>query len=152
MTDTFERLWARTDVRGPDDCWEWQGARITAGYGQIVVFGKRIGTHRVAWESQNGPVPDGLIILHSCDNPPCCNPAHLRPGTVRENAAEASERGRLHRAERNGYGKLTVAQVAEIRARYASGEKSHVVAGDFGISPGYVRGLGRSSRRDRPNG
>lgn len=82
-----ERLWARVDKSGGDDaCWPWSGSRHRAGHGQIGVGGNRLAyAHRVAWELTNGPIAEGLCVCHKCDNPPCCNPAHMFLGTRAQN-------------------------------------------------------------------
>jgi len=90
---TADRL-ASGLVARPSGCIEWVKTRGRGGYGYFVSNGVRISTHRIAWELLNGPIPDGLLIRHSCDNPPCCNPAHLSPGTVRDNAADMIAHGR----------------------------------------------------------
>ena len=83
------------------DCLEWQGAKSSGGYGQLAVDGRSLGTHRLAWVLANEcAIPDGLYVLHSCDNPSCCNPAHLHLGTQLSNMAEMYERGR--QPERQG--------------------------------------------------
>ena len=104
-----ERLWAKIDRRGDDECWLWLGARDPHGYGQLAIGSTRDGTARKArvtklvYEIVNGPLPLGKPhVLHSCDNPPCCNPKHLHPGTHAENMAEAIERRRVARDEANG--------------------------------------------------
>ena len=77
-------------------CWTWTRATNKAGYGKIG-SGEGAGTlatHRVSWELTNGPVPDGLFVLHRCDNPPCCNPAHLFLGTSRDNTLDMIAKGR----------------------------------------------------------
>lgn len=87
------RLWARVDKSGgPDACWPWLGSHTKDGYGTIWSGGnKREGarqtlTHRVAWALEHDkPVPPGLMVRHDCDNPPCCNPKHLRLGTQSSN-------------------------------------------------------------------
>ncbi|MEQ6899281.1 HNH endonuclease signature motif containing protein [Microbacterium sp. KR10-403] len=71
--------------RMPNGCLEWQRTRNEDGYGSIYVNGVTTLTHRFAWEIENGPIPDGLNILHRCDNPPCCDPSHLFLGTQAEN-------------------------------------------------------------------
>lgn len=80
-----ERLARRTLVDPNTGCWEWQGCRTPEGYGQIAVDGRICGTHRIAWESYCGPIPNGLQVDHLCRNPRCCNPEHLEPVTLREN-------------------------------------------------------------------
>ena len=76
-------------------CIEWRGGKTSAGYGQIWERGKfRQYAHRWAYEKFYGPIPKGLYVLHSCDNPPCINPKHLRAGTHAENVADMVSRGR----------------------------------------------------------
>lgn len=84
-------------VAGPntEDCVEWAGYRDADGYGVLVVEGRHWRAHRLAWALANENEPDGLV-LHSCDNPPCVNPAHLRVGTARDNAIDRTQR---HRAQ-----------------------------------------------------
>lgn len=89
-----------------DGCWEWQGSCGRNGYGQFKAFGKMVSAHRFAYELYKGPIPDGLHILHSCDNKRCVNPDHLRAGTHAENMAEASERGLMPSGPNHpGFGK-----------------------------------------------
>lgn len=78
----------------------WTGGLSPSGYGRIKVAGKYLRVHRVAYELFVGPIPAGLIVMHTCDNPPCCNPAHLKPGTNAENSADMVAKGR----QRNGPG------------------------------------------------
>lgn len=81
-------------------CLEWQGFRHERprNYGVTSYFGKRWRTHRLAYKLWNGDIPAGMHVLHSCDNPPCCNPAHLSLGTHKENMRECREKGRYHYA------------------------------------------------------
>lgn len=93
----FERFWAKVDKRGDGDCWPWTGAKTSKGYGAIQQCGKgspMLLAHRASYEFSAGPIESGLYILHSCDNPGCVNPAHLRAGTQSENIAEAFAKGR----------------------------------------------------------
>ena len=75
-------------------CIEWQGKRDKDGYGRVEVNGREIAAHRVAWAKENGLIPAGLLVLHSCDNPPCINIDHLRLGTHKDNMADMVARGR----------------------------------------------------------
>jgi hypothetical protein len=104
-----DRLWANVDKSGgPEACWPWTKYRNGQGYGMIgVADHKTERTHRVAWVVARGKIaPETPCVLHRCDNPPCCNPSHLRLGTHGQNMAEMKERGRtnahLRRGDRNG--------------------------------------------------
>jgi hypothetical protein len=90
-----ERFWSKVDRRGPDECWVWTGAVDAHGYGRINVDGKSTKVGRVSLVLSGVEVPTGLGALHTCDNPPCVNPAHLYAGTQRDNARDAIERGRF---------------------------------------------------------
>jgi hypothetical protein len=91
-----ERFWSRVAVGAPYECWPWTArARHTFGYGHFTTDDRRqYGAHRYAYELTNGPVPDGLQVMHSCDNPPCCNPAHLSAGTAADNLRDMRDRRR----------------------------------------------------------
>ena len=75
-------------------CWEWKGTRKDEGYGTLAHRGHTLNVHRVAYETWVGPIPDGLLIRHKCDNPPCINPEHLETGTKRQNTQDMMDRGR----------------------------------------------------------
>lgn len=95
-SDLASRLWWRVLVlEDKDKCWIWTGATTGKGYGQIVIKYKKYKAHRIAWEVTYGPVPEGLKVLHTCDNPPCCNPKHLFVGTQKDNMIDASNKGHL---------------------------------------------------------
>lgn len=88
-----ERFWAKVDKRGPDACWPWLASRCDSGYGKFRV-GKMTRSHRVAFELGGGEIPDGQCVLHRCDNPACCNPAHLFVGTFNDNVQDMVRKGR----------------------------------------------------------
>lgn len=96
------RLIAGMERGGPGECWEWQRGRLPSGYGRIKVrvapgVFKDVYVHRVAYVLAHGPLQSGECVLHSCDNPPCCNPAHLRAGSLQDNVRDRDERGRTFR-------------------------------------------------------
>lgn len=124
-------FWGRVDCGEADACWLWTGP--SRGHSHGGYRGKWY-AHRIAYELTHGSVPDGLVVRHSCDVPRCCNPAHLLLGTQADNVADAVERGRVARGEKQGLHKLTVEQVAEIRRRRAAGELRVVLAAEFGVS------------------
>lgn len=145
-----ERVLLNVKIVEATGCWEWTGYRLK-GYGQLRVRRRPVLAHRLSWEIANGrPAPDGLHVLHSCDNPPCCNPAHLRLGTDAENIADMDRRGRRapSRGERNSHARLTADQVREIRALSAAGHAPDDVAGRFGVTGQTIRSIrGRHSWR-----
>lgn len=83
------------DRRGPDECWPWKLGRHRKGYGKFKVLGKTWVASRYGWTLANGPIPDGLNVCHTCDNPPCQNPRHWFLGTHKENAEDKVRKGRL---------------------------------------------------------
>lgn len=90
-----QRFWAKVDRRGPDECWPWLGNVAQGGYGSISVNNHNRRASRISWELEHKrPFPAGMHALHSCDNPPCVNPAHIRPGTPDDNAKDAVARKR----------------------------------------------------------
>ncbi|MFF4552704.1 HNH endonuclease signature motif containing protein [Streptomyces sp. NPDC001422] len=131
------RFWSKVNRRTPQHCWEWTGYRMRDGYGQFSYGGNRVGrAHVFSYELHHGPVASGLNVLHSCDNPPCVNPAHLSAGTQAENMWQMVER---HRRKR----KLTDAQMIEIRD---SPDTQKVLSHRYGISQGYVSMIKRQYR------
>lgn len=100
---------------GDAACWPWQG-RTHGGYGTLKVNGTTAQAHRVAWELVNGPIPKGLCVCHSCDNRPCCNPAHLFLGTSADNTADCVAKGRQVKGVDCHKAVLTPVDVRQIRA------------------------------------
>ncbi len=137
------RFWNKADRRSNSECWVWTAARNVAGYGQCGVAGMRMSAHRVAWILAGNSLSPEDCILHSCDNPPCVNPAHMRIGTHLENAKDRESRGRGIRRPRRGASataaRLTWEQVTEIRARYAAGERGAHLARAFGVGGSTLR-------------
>jgi hypothetical protein len=140
-----EKFWRRVLIGTSDGCWNWCGRKSPKGYGRWEHDGRIIGAHRFAYMLTKGVIPDGLMLRHSCDNPGCVNPAHLEPGTARQNAADAIERGRFCKGERNGRAKLTPQEVISIRANPA-GLNVTRLAQAFGVSKATIS-LIRSNKR-----
>ena len=129
--------------RDEDGCWRWQGYKDSSGYGRIYAGGgKQTGAHRVAWSlANNMPIPDGLFVMHSCDNPSCVNPKHLSVGTHNDNMRDMTTKGRAYRSYGRG-SKLSAEQILEIR-RSTLSEKL------LGLSYGVNRAtIGRILRRE----
>jgi hypothetical protein len=139
-TSVEERFWAKVDKSaGPEACWPWTAARAQDNYGHFSLRGKIRTAQSVALELTQGARPQGYEGMHSCDNPPCCNPAHLSWGTKLQNQQQKAERGRSYRAQGEAHHmvKLTNAQVRELRARYIPRHPVHgasAIARELGMS------------------
>jgi hypothetical protein len=168
---TEERFWSK--VSKTNDCWLWIGARRKrqgggwGDYGSFRFNGKTCSASRIAWELTHGPIPDGLCVLHRCDNPPCCNPTHLFLGTVADNALDKANKGRvishfndpLRRPHQNNSGennpnaKLTNTEVKEISERYRlGGITQKQLQRDYGVSRSAIQRIlhGISWRKRTP--
>jgi hypothetical protein len=130
------RLFRFAQKRGEDECWPWNGFRNEQGYGMIRYNRKQSFAHRLSYEIHVGPIPDGLLVLHSCDNPCCVNPKHLRPGSHLDNADDMIERNRHTPCpgEANGNAKLTDIDVIGIKVALAKGLSLNRTAAQFKIS------------------
>jgi hypothetical protein len=137
-----ERFWSRVAITSnPDKCWEWQGGRIE-GYGTVDIQKKTWRTHRYVWFLMTGNISD-LEILHSCDNPPCCNPAHLREGTQQDNMTDKQSKNRQARGSVNGNAKLTETQVREIKIALAKKEVRRTIAARYAVTPTTITGIAK---------
>jgi hypothetical protein len=143
----IERFWSYVDQRGPDECWPWKAARFEKGYGQFRAGKRKVKAHRCALELTIGPLPEGFLSLHKCDNPPCCNPGHLFSGTTKANAEDRERKGRGSKAARpslpgesNPAARLAESDVIEIR-RQLGIKHCKEVAALFNVSPSTIRGI-----------
>lgn len=138
------RFLQKADTCGldPEKCWTWNGSVNSNGYGKFVVGNVQRLAHRVAHEYFIGPVPDGEVVCHACDNRLCVNPHHLWIGTQSDNLKDASRKGRMFRpdtrGERNGNRKLSADDVRTIRAMFRGGQRRYQIAAMFGVSPSTV--------------
>jgi hypothetical protein len=131
-----EHFWSRVDRSG-DGCWLWQGTIGNRGYGRTSYQNRTIGAHRLAWIYARGHIPDGQVVCHRCDNPPCVRPDHLFLGTFADNSADMVRKGRAVNGPKgvtHPFAKFTEDQVREIRRRYASADVStHQLAREYGV-------------------
>jgi len=141
-----DRFWAKVTKGTPSECWLWEGAEATpGGYGRFWPSGTKRGgaidAHRFAFMLANGiALKSDVVVRHTCDNPPCVNPNHLRMGTHTDNMRDKVERNRQYRptGELNGMARLTEERVRSIRAQIAEGAAREAIAAHFGITTSLV--------------
>ena len=153
-------FWKKVDLAKSNECWAWQGATYWDGYGKFYVgsHGRKERAHRLSYELFNGPIPDGIQVLHHCDNPPCVNPWHLFTGTHSDNMKDCASKGRQRlqrhpetmrgdrhwshqkphlvvRGERSGRSKIDWATVTAIRQEHIPWRVSYTkLAEKYGLS------------------
>ena len=129
-------FWDKLKPNG--DCLEWTGNVQPRGYGMVRVGSRTDGSrrmmlaHRRAWELANGPIPEGMQVMHLCNNKLCCNPDHLRLGTSSENTQMAADDGLLP------WKRLSADDVADIRWLYGIGALCKDISAAFGVSLAHV--------------
>lgn len=137
LEDRFNRqVRPQLKVNGAQ-CLEFQGAK-RRGYGYITVrngdhIPQKLATHQLVYCLHHGPILDNHVVMHSCDNPACCNPDHISLGTIAENSADMARKGRSLKGERNAGCKLTAEQVREIPIRVAQGATYQELALEYGV-------------------
>lgn len=142
----LSRLLRNVIVHSDSGCWEWLlSSKSRVGYGSIWDndHKKNRLVHRVSYELANGEIPEGKIVMHTCDNPKCVNPEHLVIGTHKLNGEDKSEKGRAvvnkFFGESNPKSKLTLEQAKFIKAHPELGHKQ--IADMWGLSPNCIRGV-----------
>jgi hypothetical protein len=128
--DIRSRFWDKVDRRGDDECWPWLAGHTCCGYGAFRVEGVTTLASRAAWHLFVGPIPEGMCVLHHCDNRWCTNYiTHLFLGTQEENIADMVSKGRnwVHEGEAHVRAKLTAAQVQRFRERCQQEPKAEVI-------------------------
>lgn len=127
------RFWKFVNKGEENECWTWNGAKATHGYGAFSVGIKRTTAHRFSWQLHFGEIPKGMMVCHKCDNPPCVNPKHLFLGTDADNQRDKKLKGRAARGERNNKAKLTESDVREIRTLIEQGLSYREIARMFNV-------------------
>ena len=147
------RVWRHVEKLGDDECCPWKGAKNKAGYG-IICYGTMydrhsMAAHRMVWQSIHGEAPIGMVVMHSCDNPSCCNPAHLSLGTHQENTEDCIAKGR--RSKKYAFSprqrKLSDDDIREIRKMAASGLKDYEISHKFKICSSTVWNIVKRKRK-----
>jgi len=129
-----DRIREKVVINPKTGCWEWQSAKDDKGYALIWYKGQSRRAHRLSYELFVGPLPDGYLACHACDNKGCVNPDHIWPGTNQDNIDDACLKGINARGSRSGRSKLTEAQVIEIRNLYAGGGHNQLeLAAIYGV-------------------
>ncbi|WP_026144095.1 HNH endonuclease [Xanthomonas sp. SHU 199] len=142
--------WDRVDRRGEDDCWPWIGRLNSWGYGACQLNGRTVNASRAAYLSAHGEIAEGLVVCHRCDNPACCNPAHLFAATQAENIIDCKRKGRW----RNRSGpthprpgaKLTPDLVRIARQLYVSGVSQSEIGRLWGVHSSTISRAVRGER------
>ena len=137
------RFWAKVQRRLPDDCWLWTGAS-GEGYGRFKIAGYLYSAHRIAYTLEKGPIPrgdgyHGFVVMHSCDTPACCNPAHLSVGTNRDNVQDMVAKGR-HPSKKTTIAKIPPEIIRQICERDVC---ARALGREFNIDPHYINDVRR---------
>jgi len=158
-----EYFWSRVDIKGPDDCWMWlmctngdAGPDGRGGYGVFTIRFRENGaiakrsfySHRTAFELSGGDYTRGRLVLHSCNERGCCNPAHLRSGTHEDNMRDAASAGTMRRmGVANGSSRVSPHDSVAICLLHAGGAQQRHIAECYGISSSSVGSICRGEKR-----
>ncbi len=140
------RFWRNVQKSDDSSCWIWTGNKRRNGYGRISLGAKHLGSegsHRVSWKLANkAEIPDGMFVMHSCDNPSCVNPKHLSLGTPKDNMQDMISKGRKRVVAPVGTGNGKALINEEIVKQIRQSSDSHAsLARRFGVSPNCIRGV-----------
>ena len=136
----MKKFWDNIDKSG--DCWEWTAGKQNHGYGKLrLPRGEQVYAHRYSWELHNGIIPNGMHVLHKCDNPSCVNPSHLFLGTHKDNMIDCGNKGRRNQAKGSDSPKSVInkQERKDIKKLTSFGNLPHwVIASMYEVSPATV--------------
>jgi len=166
--ELISQFWTKVNKQGPDECWEWTGSCLPtlmgstgpySGYGRLTIFDPVIGkrrmeyAHRIAFLIAGGSIPEGVIVMHDCDNPPCCNPDHLLSGTYSKNSIDRDSKKRRSTSRSRALA-LSIDESLIARHRYERGEDLRMLAKRHHVSVTTIRKslirVGTNMRRPGP--
>lgn len=135
----LRKFLSRMVVNEKSGCWEWIAGKYPGGYGGFALHGKTGHAHRASYELHFGKIPDGMHVLHRCDNRPCVNPEHLFLGTQLDNIADKKAKERQAKGITHGSAKLTEQDVLDIRA--IRGMSQRAIGRQYGIGQAQVKDI-----------
>jgi len=139
MTDDYIALFcSRVNKKSHNECWEWTGNISACGYGRFHMYGTAVRAHRISYELFFGPIPEGLSVLHKCNNQSCVNPYHLYLGTQKENAADMVKSGTHNRL---GKSKLNAEERESVKKMLSEGLSQRKIAATFGVSTWLIHSI-----------
>lgn len=137
-------FWSKVDIKGSNECWPYKEGKNEDGYGTFKAKDGHVRAHRYSYELTYGPIDSGKVILHECDNPPCCNPLHLKQGTQAQNIYDMVEkkRHRCPEGSNHAHSKLTNEIVLAIRSEYTGKKGEQTWIGNkYGITSANVKAI-----------
>ncbi len=138
----LQRLNEKVKIKTGSECHEFTAARDNKGYGRFFFDGSMMLAHRASWAIHNGPIGDGLNVLHKCDNPSCVNPEHMFLGTPADNMKDRDNKGRQAIGEDKGTAKLTNEEVIEIKHCLGRGDVSQADLGKmYSVTQGNIAAI-----------
>ncbi len=147
MNKIIDRFWSKVNRRDDTSCWPWNGGIDKDGYGkfQYCPTGKNpqvhVRAHRFSYELTFG-YPGKFVVIHSCDNPICCNPSHLRIGSQSENRKDCVSKGRQAKGNNHGKIKLSDEDILAIRSQWIRRVNTRALAQKYGVHTGVISSIG----------
>lgn len=131
----WKRFWSKVNMGLPDECWEWQ-AKLARGYGRFYIEHITIAAHRLSWIMLRGPIPDGILVLHKCDNRKCVNPNHLYLGTHSDNNSDRAQRNSNNQG--GPISRFSSKDIEDVKDLIKKGKHKLFIANKYNISLNHV--------------